>query len=83
MAVKDKEKWGGEGLKTGPQARFMLSESELLELLLQFLQHAFLLVDLGFALLDGFFQLFLLGHDVSPLNASVGQVETKTSIPRP
>ena len=43
----------------------LLAESELLELLLQFFQHAFLLVDLGFALLDGFFQLFLLGHDVA------------------
>ena len=46
----------------------LLAESELLELLLQFFQHAFLLVDLGFALLDGLFQLFLLGHDVSPFS---------------
>lgn len=57
-------------VKTGPQARFMLSDSELFQLLLQLLQHAFVFVDLGFTLLDGFFQFFLFGHDVSPLIAS-------------
>ncbi len=43
---------------------------QFLELLLQLLQRTFLLADLGLALFDGFFQLFLFGHDISPCFAS-------------
>jgi hypothetical protein len=42
-----------------------LKRLELLELLLQLLQGAFLLGDFGFAVLDGFLQFFTLGHDRS------------------
>ena len=37
---------------------------KLLELFLQFLHNIFLFADLGFTVLDGFFQFFLLRHGV-------------------